>query len=164
MTRLTVLTEALVFARRYTISLLDTIPAEDWFRMPAGVPTHVAWQVGHLAMAEHRLILERVCGAAGLLAPEFLTRFGRDSVADPDPASHPSPADLRATFDRVHAATLESLATVPDGALDDPVVGFAKHRLCAVKWEFIRWAGHHEMVHAGQLGLLRRILGQKPVW
>jgi hypothetical protein len=160
--RLSVLTDALVFARNYTTSLLDTILVEDWFRMPAGVPTHVAWQVGHLAMAEHRLIFERVCGTPGPLTAEFLKQFGRDSVADPDPANHPSPAELRATFDRVHAATLEALATLPDSALDEPVL--TRHRLCTVKWEAIRWAGHHEMLHGGQLGLLRRILGQKPVW
>jgi uncharacterized damage-inducible protein DinB len=108
--------------------------------------------------------LERVCGRPAVLTPEFLKPFGRESVADPDPANYPPPAELRATLDRVHAATLEALGTVTDRELDDPVVGFAKHRLCTVKWEFLRWASHHEMIHTGQIGLLRRILGQKPVW
>ena len=26
------------------------------------------------------------------------------------------------------------------------------------------WCAHHEMVHAGQIGLLRRYLGFAPVW
>jgi hypothetical protein len=161
--RLSILTDALVFARRYTATLLDTIPADEWFRMPGGSPTHVAWQVGHLAMAENRLVYERVCGGTGLLAPEFIQQFSRESVADPDPANHPSPSDLRATLDRVHSVTLDVLATIPDAALDEPAPGI-KHRYCTLKWEFIRWAGHHEMLHTGQIGLLRRMLGQAPVW
>lgn len=162
MTRLSALTDALIFARSYTVALLDTIPAADWFRMPDGSPTHVAWQVGHLAMAEHRLVYVRVCERSDILSPEFLTRFGRESVARPDAAIYPPAAELRATLDRVHAATLEALFTVPDAVLDDPVV--PRNRMAAVKWEYIRWASHHEMLHAGQIGLLRRILGQPPVW
>jgi hypothetical protein len=30
--------------------------------------------------------------------------------------------------------------------------------------EFLRWCGHHEMTHAGQIGLIRRMLGLSPVW
>jgi hypothetical protein len=49
--------EQIVFARNYTIELLDQTPADDWFRLPAGGVSHVAWQVGHIAFAEYRLAL-----------------------------------------------------------------------------------------------------------
>ena len=45
------------FAREYTLSLLDTIPEERWFEQPVGAASHVAWQVGHLAMAQYGLCL-----------------------------------------------------------------------------------------------------------
>src|SRR5262249_24363164 len=51
------------FARAYTLRLLDQTPAGDWFRLPPGGVTHVAWQVGHLAVAQYFLALERVRGA-----------------------------------------------------------------------------------------------------
>ncbi|HVK14069.1 MAG TPA: DinB family protein [Gemmataceae bacterium] len=91
--------------------------------------------------------------------PEFLNLFGRASVAEPDRAAYPPAAELRSKFDRVHVATLEALAGICDHDLEGPVIGFAKHRLYTVKWEFLRWAGRHEMIHTGQIGLLRRILG-----
>ena len=54
-------TSPLLFARKYTDSLLAEIPDEQWFTMPGGI-THVAWHVGHLASAELRLCLIRIRG------------------------------------------------------------------------------------------------------
>jgi hypothetical protein len=77
--------------RHYTTALINTIDPADWFRMPAGGVTHVAWQVGHIAMAQYRLCLERVRGVRpedeALISSEFLKQFGRDSVPDPITAS-----------------------------------------------------------------------------
>jgi len=50
------------FARSYMLAILAEIDEADWFTMPAGCPTHVAWQVGHLAMAEYGLCLFRQRG------------------------------------------------------------------------------------------------------
>ena len=37
------------FARSYTLGIINEIDEAAWFTMPPGCPTHVAWQVGHLA-------------------------------------------------------------------------------------------------------------------
>ena len=167
MNRLPAPIDALVFARGYTAELLDTIPAADWFAMPAGCPTHVAWQVGHLALAEARLVVERIGGRKaadeGLLPAEYWPLFGRESVPDPGQVRYPDPADLRGALDRVHAAALQTLRDTADADLDTPAGG-PPHRLCRTKGEFARWVSLHEMTHAGQIGLLRRLLGQKPMW
>lgn len=166
MTRIQTAQTNIVFARTYTLRLLEHVPATDWFRMPAGGVTHVAWQVGHLAMAQFRLVMERVRGPrsddAYLMPPDFLRRFLRDTVANPDPASYPSPEEIRAVFDRVHTRVLVDLPVVPDADLDGPVL--TAHALCRTKIECLNWCSHHEMVHAGQIGLLRRLLGHPPVW
>jgi hypothetical protein len=62
MSRVTTALTNIVFARKYTLRFLDALPDADWFRMPPGGVTHVAWQVGHLAFAEYRLALERIRG------------------------------------------------------------------------------------------------------
>src|SRR4051812_39089324 len=71
--------DQIAFARRYTLGLLESIDPADWFRMPPGGVTHVAWQVGHLAFAQYRLALERVVGLrpgdAELVTPGFLALF-----------------------------------------------------------------------------------------
>jgi hypothetical protein len=167
MNRIPALVDALVFARGYTVPLLDSIPEADWFTMPAGCPTHVAWQVGHLAMAEARLIVERVGGRKiveeGILPAENLRLFGRQSVPDPDPGRHPSPAEIRAVFDGVHPLALQILRDTRDDDLDTIVAG-SPHRFCRTKLDYARWVSAHEMLHVGQMALLRRLLGHKAVW
>src|SRR5437764_224555 len=49
-------------ARQYTLRLLDDLTQDEWFRMPQPSVTHIGWQIGHLAMAEYRLALERIRG------------------------------------------------------------------------------------------------------
>ncbi len=167
MSQFSTLADALVFTRGYTAALLDAIPVADWFTMPAGCPSHVAWQVGHLAMAEARLVVDRIGNRRsvdeGLLPAEYLTLFGRESVPDPDPTRHPGLADLRKVFDRVHEAAVGVLRETADADLEAMAAG-PPHRLCRTKGEFARWVALHEMTHAGQIGLIRRMLGNRPVW
>ena len=49
-------------ARMYTKDMLSHIDPSDWFRQPNEGVTHVACQVGHLAVAPYRLELKRVRG------------------------------------------------------------------------------------------------------
>jgi DinB superfamily len=166
MSRLNAAIEQLVFARTYTVRLLDTIDPGDWFKMPSEGVTHIAWQVGHLAMAEYRLSLERLRGArpedANLMSASFLRQFGRDSIAEPDPAKNPAPAEIRSVFECVHEQTIRKLRGFPESDLDSAPL--KPHPLCTTKFECVRWCSHHEMIHTGQIGLLRRLLGAKPVW
>src|SRR5271168_1717724 len=104
MSRLQLAIQQIVFARNYTIGLLDATPAAEWFRQPPGGVSHIAWQVGHLAMADYRLALERIRGVrpqdADLISEEFLRLFGRESVPYPDPKKFPSHTEIRTVFDR----------------------------------------------------------------
>jgi hypothetical protein len=43
--------EQILFARNYTIRLLDQTRVTEWFRQPPDGVSHIAWQVGHLAFA-----------------------------------------------------------------------------------------------------------------
>jgi hypothetical protein len=62
----------------------------------------------------------------------------------------------------VHEQVLRELACLSESELDQPVpdpLPFAKTKLLMLLW----WA-RHEMVHAGQIGLLRRQLGFSQLW
>jgi hypothetical protein len=158
--------EQIAFARRYTLGLLDGLDPAEWFRMPAEGVTHIAWQVGDLAFAQYRLALERVRGPRpddGELLPQpFFRLFSRESVPNPDPAKHPAPAETRAVFDRVHERVLGDLAGHPEADLDSPLE--PPHRLAKSKREVLFRCGQHELIHTGQIALLRRLLGRPSRW
>lgn len=166
MTRLRTAMDQIVFARTYSLRLIDQIDSADWFRQPAEGVTHVAWQVGHLAMAQYRLALERIRGPlpedVELISPEFLECFGKQSVPEVDPAHYPAPAAIRAVFERVHDQVLRELPEIPEAELDQPPV--KPHSLFNRKIDSLFWCSQHEMLHAGQIGLLRRLQGSAPLW
>lgn len=158
-------TRQLEFARSYTLSLLADIPPEEWFTMPPGCGTHVAWQVGHMAMAEYGLCLFRQRGRSevdlSLMTGSFRKAFSRGTTPEPDPAKNPSPEELRNIFDKVHAQVLIELPSLTPEQLAEPVdMPYAAY---PNKLGCLLFASHHEMIHAGQLGLLRRLLGKSPV-
>jgi hypothetical protein len=163
--RLQLAIEQIAFARNYTLGILEHTPTTDWFRQPPGGVTHIAWQVGHLAFAQYRLAVWRIRGTQpqdeALFPQEFIQLFGANSTPNPDPAAYPALADVRAVFDRVHAHVLRELAGLNEAELDQPVLHF--HPLAKTKLQALLWCAHHEMLHAGQIGLLRRYLGHAPM-
>jgi hypothetical protein len=160
------LTAQLRFVRGYTNRLLDQTPQQEWFRIPPAGASHVAWQVGHLTMACYRLCLERLRGRLEgdeeLMDGSYFTLFGRESRPEGDPSRYPSAAELRAAFDRVHERVLSELAAVDPATLDLPVL--RPHDICKTRGDCLLWCAQHEMLHAGQIGLLRRQLGHDPLW
>jgi uncharacterized damage-inducible protein DinB len=166
MSRVDLAVEMIESARNYTVRLLENTKQDDWFRQPQGGVTHIAWQVGHLAVSESRLTLDRIRGArpedAELVPKSFLRLFARESVPDPDAAKYPSAAEIRAVFDRVHRQALQELSSLAEHDLDSPAG--KPHPIATTKYWSLLWCAQHEMLHAGQIGLLRRLLGEKPLW
>jgi uncharacterized damage-inducible protein DinB len=153
------------FARSITLSLLADIDYADWFRIPDGCPTNVAWQIGHLAMAQYGLCLFRQRGRQeidlDLMSSAFRKQYSRGTTPSADPSHQPSAEEIRATFDRVHAQSLKELPTFTEESLsetvDMPYAAYPNKLGCLL------FCSHHELLHAGQIGLLRRILGKAPI-
>jgi hypothetical protein len=166
MTRLQIAIDRIKFSRDYSLRLIDSIPPDEWFQMPSPAVTHIAWQVGHLAIAEYRLALERIRGDrledASLISLAFRKQFGKDSVPLPDAEKYPSPSDIRGVLDRVHSQSLHELVELPEAEWGAPPL--KPHPLFKTKLDGLFWCAHHEMVHAGQIGLLRRLLEHAPMW
>lgn len=152
-------------AREYTLTLLDGLSDDDWFRQPAEVTTHIAWQIGHLAMAEYGLCLFRIRGRRpedlDLMSSKFRKQFSRGSTPKADSSIYPSPADIRAVFDRVHDQAMAELADCSEQDLNETID--EPYAVYNTKMGALFFCAHHEMLHAGQIGLLRRLLGKPPV-
>ena len=152
-------------ARRYTQTLLDGLDDADWFRQPAETPTHIAWQVGHLAMAEYGLCLFRIRGRRPedlqWMPGKFRKQFSRGSTPSDDPAAYPPVAEIRRVFDQIHDQAMQEIqgyqAEDLNEKIDEPYAVFD------TKLGALFFCAHHEMLHAGQIGLLRRLIGIPPV-
>ena len=164
MSRLSEALEQIDFARRYTLDRVNTVPLEDWFTIPAGGVSHVAWQVGHLAATQYRLCLERLRPRTDddedLIPDAMLTQYGRAS--HPDTVTGFTAEQIRDAFNAVHAQVMKELPAYPDAELDLPPL--KPHPLFNTRIAGLRYTPLHEMIHCGQLAMIRRMLGQKPIW
>lgn len=166
MHRLTAALDQIRTARLYVKDLLRHIDEGDWFRQPDPGVTHVAWQVGHLAVAQYGLALRRVRGEApgdAELIPEpFRRAFGKGSLPEADPARNPSPAEILAVFDRVHESVLRESAALSETTLGESA-SEPPHPMFKTKLGALVWCGQHELIHAGHIALLRRLFGAAPL-
>jgi uncharacterized damage-inducible protein DinB len=153
------------FARSYTATLLDGLSDDDWFRQPSEGITNIAWQVGHLAMAEYGLCLFRLRGRRAedldLMSGKFRKQFSKGSQPAPEPAHNPTPDELRQVLERVHQQVLSELAAASEQQLDETID--EPYAVTPTKLGALFFCSHHEMLHAGQIGLLRRLQGKGPV-
>lgn len=153
------------WSRAYTHTLLADLADEDWYRQPAGLVTHIAWQVGHLAMAEYGLCLFRVRGRKpedlDLMPGRFRKQFSRGSSPPADAAAGPSPVQIREVFQRIHTQAMCELAEYREQDLQDKID--EPYAVFDTKLGALFFCAHHEMLHAGQIGLLRRLIGKPPL-
>ena len=162
--RLVIAQKAIESARSYTLTLLNELGEEDYFWCPPGVTTHIAWQIGHLAYAQYGLVLFRVRGRlredAALMSNRFRKQFAKGSTPGPSDDTIEL-SEIRSTFDAIYQQSLKEMPAFAEHSLDEPVD--PPHAAFATKYGGLIFAAHHEMLHAGQIGLLRRLMGKDPV-
>lgn len=153
------------FARRYTRELLDATPREHWFEIPAGLPTHVAWQVGHLTVSQYGLLMFRIRGRhpddLELIPSRFRKTYSRQSTPSPEVSKQPSADELIDRMEQVYERSLRELANLQPDVLLQPVD--MPYAAFPIKLGAILFCPLHEHIHAGQIGLVRRALGLQPV-
>ena len=153
------------FARGYTKQLLSDIQEDEWFRRSDGCPSHLAWQVGHLAMAQYGLTLARIRGRErsdrDLVSKQFYACFKKGSDPFASDADFPSISEIHDTMDRIHVESMTELAKHTDESLSEKLP--EPYAVFDTKLGSVFFCSSHEMLHAGQIGLLRRMLGKVPV-
>lgn len=163
--RLDIVTHQLESARGYVLSLLEGLDESDWFRVPNECVTHVAWQVGHMAMAEYGLCLFRQRGRQPvdleLMPSSFRKAFSRGSQPLADPSKYPSKESILQTLEAIRAQVLIELPSFAGTGLDDPID--PPHFAYPTRIGALLFSSHHELLHAGQIGLLRRLFGKEPI-
>ena len=159
--RLAIAMRQIEFARSYTMTLLEDLSDDDWFWSPPEYVTHIAWQVGHLAMSEYGLTLFRQRGRLSedmeLMSGKFRKLFLRGSEPKADCTVYPSPAEILEVLDRVHQQMRTEVPAFEE--MLDEEIG-PPHAAFATKYGALLFCANHEMIHAGQIGMLRRLMGK----
>ncbi|HEY4234334.1 MAG TPA: DinB family protein [Lacipirellulaceae bacterium] len=148
-------------ARENTQRLVSDFTADEWFWHPSEFVTHLAWQIGHLAYAQYCHCFWWIRGRRqedeALLPKRFIELFEMGSVPVATAEGYPSIEEIRRVFDAVFERTMAELPTLTDEELDVPVHPSRPER---TKLGGLFWNVEHEFLHAGQIGLLRRMLGK----
>lgn len=153
------------FARNYSMTLLEDLSEDDWFFSPEAYPTHIAWQVGHLAMSEYGLTLFRQRGRQDvdteLMSSKFRKLFMRGTEPVRERSAYPGPDEILAVLNRVHQQMRLELPGFDGNCLDEPLD--PPHAAFSTRYGALLFASHHELLHAGQIGVIRRLRGKSPL-
>lgn len=139
--------------------LQDLAPA-DLLHRPCPGANHIAWQLGHLIVAEHELI-EKVCpGRMPALPAGFAGRYTKETCTSDNPADFHSSDEFLAAYRTQRAGTLSALNALTDADLDAASgVDYAPN-----VGGIFSMQGSHWLMHAGQWAVIRRQMGRPPLF
>jgi hypothetical protein len=168
MTRQQVLAESIRDSRFLLVRYLKGFDDSNHTKQAPGLPNHVAWTLGHLAVSLSR-ITERIDGtpipesdfAKGGGSDRFdLDAVGFGSKPVDDPALYPSMSRCTAIFDAAVERLAVTVANASDAKLDAP----AKWgKVDVPAWSLATRMVFHNGTHCGQIADLRRALGMGTV-
>ena len=160
--RLEIATERIKFARFYTKQFLDDLNEADWFWTPPGFVTHIAWQVAHIAASQYGLCLFRLRGRTTedekLIPQMFWDNFKIGSIPVAGAENNPSVSTILTIFDNIQAHVLSELAVKVDEQVNVPLE--KPHPAFNTVLGGIEYSPMHELIHVGQITLLRRQMGK----
>ncbi len=138
---------------------LGDITPQEMFVRPFPDANHIAWSLGHLISAEHRLAEAALPGSMPKLPDGFMERHTKDTAAKDDPSAFLTKDEYLAIAKEIRAGTLAALDKISDAELDKPVTGRVPPFVKRAGDCFVL-IGSHWSLHAGQWALIRRKLGR----
>lgn len=148
--------------REWTWKLLEDLEGEDWSYQPRPGLAHPLWLCGHLTCAQHLLVHVRCLGQSAL-EEEFTAHFPiRGPVKSVREHDYPSAERVLTDMADVHRKTLTAIRGMSDELLREPAFGKdgQVHPHYSDKRGAVAHCSRHEAFHAGQLALIRRLLGK----
>ena len=141
-------------------TLADFSDADMLIRPTPGA-NHAAWQLGHLATSETRMLNLVAPGAAADLPDEFTSRFTKETTSSDDPAGFPGKQELLEAMGKVRAASVRWVKRLSPADLDRSTPE-RLHGFAPTIGHFTQMLPLHATMHIGQFQVIRRKLG-KPI-
>jgi uncharacterized damage-inducible protein DinB len=134
----------------------------DLLVRPAPTANHIAWQLGHLIVAERGLIGAQLPSAKYPELPAgFADQHGKATATTEPPKGFGTKAEYLSLFNQMREVTLGALSKLTDADLDKPTTGDMA-KFAPTLGAIILLQSNHTLMHAGQFTVVRRKLG-KPV-
>ena len=133
----------------------------DMLVRPVPHANHAAWQVGHLAVSEARMMGGYSPSVAATLPAEFAERFTKETTKSDDPKAFPGKAALLDQFEKTRSATIAWVQTLAPADLKKPGPE-RMSRMAPTLGDVLGLALGHVMMHTGQIQVIRRKL-EKPI-
>ncbi len=162
MTNAELLADQLDWTRQWTLKLLADLKGDDWVFQPAAGLAHPLWLCGHLACSQHLLIHVR-CLGKGVLEESFTKHFPIGGpVKSGKEHDYPPVATVLSTMEEVQQQTLSAVRGMSDALLAEPAFGGdgKPHPHYKDKAGAVAHCNRHEAFHAGQIAMIRRLLGK----
>jgi len=142
---------------------LGDLSDADLLVRPVPGANHIAWQLGHLIVAERAMVSENLPGTPFPdLPPGFAEQHGKDTAAQDPPRGFATREVYLDLFNRVRQATLDAVGRLSDADLDRPTAGGMARFAPTLGAFLLLIVSNHTLMHGGQFTVVRRKLG-KPV-
>jgi hypothetical protein len=141
---------------------LADLDSKDLLVRPVPGANHIAWQLGHLIVAERFLVERGLPGVMDELPAGFADRHKKSTAASDNASDFLSKEEYLELAKKVRANTLRVAESLEPADFDKPASGgppFVK----TVGDAFLFISGHW-LMHAGQWAVIRRKLGRPPLF
>lgn len=153
-----ILADQLEGTRDWTRRLLADIAGDEWAFQPQPGLAHPLWICGHLAFAENGLIHVR-CAGESQIEDAFTAHFKMGSAPSAlGEQKFPSPEEVMRVMEDVHTKALAVVQAMTPTELAESAG--AAHPHFDDKLGAVSHCMRHEAFHAGQLALIRRLMGK----
>ena len=158
--------DAIKTALRGTAHLLNWYLSDlsdaDLLVRPCPNANHIAWQLGHLIVAEGDLLGKQLPGVSFPEPPAgFREMHAKDKAAGDAPAGFLKKAEYLSLFNTLREITVTAVDRISDADLDRPNTGNMA-KFAPTLGSLLLLVSNHTMMHVGQFTAVRRKLG-KPV-
>ena len=140
---------------------LSDMSDDDIVVCPVEGAHHAAWQLGHLILNERRTV-EAIRAGGGVELPQGFEEAHGKEVPLSSREGALKVSEYLALMKAQRAKTKEILKSLSDTELHQPAPEFMRGYAKSVASAFITIASH-EMMHSGQIAVIRRKLGKRVV-
>jgi uncharacterized damage-inducible protein DinB len=142
---------------------ISDLSEQELMHRPAPKANHIAWQLGHLVAAEHKMVEDCFPGSMPKLPAGFAEKYAKETASSDDPADFVKKDEVLKIYQEQRAGAEAKLNSLSEADLDkatpEAMQGYAP-----TVGSLFSLLGTHWVMHAGQWAVVRRQLGRDPMF